>query len=93
MLPAQKSSVGRITKTTAQAIMAKVSAFTSSWEDVKTYADAVIQSGQYSLYQNFGDLSKIDKNNGSESVFALQVSTANDNAHINCPEDFHKGSV
>ena len=83
ILPAQKSSSGRITKTTAQAIMAKVCAFTSSWEDVKTYADAVISSGQYSLYSNFGDLSKISFNNGSESIFALQCSTANDNAHIN----------
>ena len=83
VLPAQKSSAGRITKTTAQAIMAKVCAFTSSWEDVKTYADAVITSGQYSLFTNFGDLSKINYNNGSESIFALQCSTANDNAHIN----------
>ena len=83
VLPAAKSSVGRITQTTAQAIMAKVCAFTSSWEDVKTYCDAVIQSGQYALYSNFGDLSKIEKNNGSESIFALQCSTANDNAHIN----------
>lgn len=83
VLPAQKSPAGRITKTTAQAIMAKVCAFTSSWDEVKTYADAVIQSGQYSLYPNFGDLSKIDHNNGSESIFALQTSTANDNAHIN----------
>ncbi len=83
VLPAQKSAAGRITKTTAQAMMAKVCAFTSSWEDVKTYADAVIKSGQYSLYKNFGDLSKIAYNNGSESIFALQVSTANDNAHIN----------
>ncbi len=83
VLPEQKSSAGRITKTTAQAMMAKVCAFTSSWEDVKNYADAVIKSGQYSLYKNFGDLSKIAYNNGSESIFALQVSTANDNAHIN----------
>lgn len=87
-LPAQKSSVGRITRTTAQAIMAKVCAFAitedaATWNEVKQYADAVIQSEQYSLYPNFGDLSKIDHNNGSESIFALQVSTANDNAHIN----------
>ena len=83
VLPAKKSDEGRITRTTAQAIHAKVSAFTSSWEEVKSYADAVIQSGQYSLFQNFGDLSKVDKNNGSESIFALQCSTANTNAHIN----------
>ena len=87
-LPAQKSADGRITRTTAQAILAKVCAFAISegaatWDEVKTYADAVIQSGQYSLYGNFGDLSKIDHNNGSESIFALQCSTANDNAHIN----------
>lgn len=83
VLPAQKSAAGRITRTTAQAILAKVCAFTSDWEGVRDNADAVIKSGQYSLYENFGDLSKIAFNNGSESVFALQCSTANDNAHIN----------
>jgi len=83
VLPAQKSAAGRITRPTAQAILAKVCAFTSDWEGVRDNADAVIKSGQYSLYQNFGDLSKIAFNNGSESVFALQCSTANDNAHIN----------
>ena len=83
VLPAPKSPAGRITRTTAQAIMAKVCAFTGDWEGVRTYADAVISSGQYRLYDNFGDLSKIAFNNGSESVFALQCSTANDNAHIN----------
>ena len=83
VLPSAKSPAGRITKTTAQAIMAKVCAFTSDWEGVKTYADAVISSGQYRLFDNFGDLSKIAFNNGSESIFALQTSTASDNAHIN----------
>ena len=83
MLPAEKSSAGRITRTTAQAILAKVCAFTADWEGVKTNAGAVIASRQYSLYHNFGDMSKVAYNNGSESIFALQTSTANDNAHIN----------
>ncbi|MCR4582689.1 MAG: RagB/SusD family nutrient uptake outer membrane protein [Prevotella sp.] len=83
MLPSQKSSTGRITKTTAEAILAKVCAFISDWAGVKAYAGAVIASGQYSLCANFGDLSKISFNNGPESIFALQCSTANDNAHIN----------
>lgn len=83
VLPAQKSAVGRITKTTAQAIMAKVCAFVSDWEGVKEYAGAVISSGQYSLFNNFGDISKIECNNGSESIFALQCSTASNNMHIN----------
>lgn len=83
VLPAQKSAVGRITKTTAQAILAKVCAFTADWEGVKANAGAVIASGQYALYENFGDMSKIKFNNGAESIFALQTSTASDNAHIN----------
>ena len=83
VLPAQKSAVGRITKTTAQAIMAKVCAFVSDWEGAKVYAGAVISSGQYSLFNNFGDISKIECNNGSESIFALQCSTASNNMHIN----------
>ena len=83
MLPASKSSEGRITRTTAQAILAKVCAQIGDWEGVKAAAEAVINSGQYSLYKNFGDMSKIAFNNGSESIFALQCSTANDNAHIN----------
>ena len=83
VLPAQKSSAGRITRPTAQAILAKVCAFTGDWAGVKENAGAIIASGQYSLFQNFGDLSKISFNNGSESIFALQCSTANDNAHIN----------
>ena len=82
VLPEKKNG-GRITRTTAQAIMAKVCAFVSDWEGVDKYATAVIDSKQYSLYSNFGDLSKIQYNNGSESIFAIQVSTANNNSHIN----------
>jgi len=83
VLPQEKSTAGRITKTTAAAILAKVCAFTSSWADVETYADMVINSGQYELYDNYLDMSKIEFNNRKESIFALQCSTANDNAHIN----------
>lgn len=83
VLPAKKSDVGRITRTTAQAIAAKVAAFQGNWTAVNEYAGAVIESGQYSLFDNFGDLSKKAKNNGSESIFALQTSTATDNMHIN----------
>ena len=43
----------------------------------------MISSGQYALFNNFGDISKIECNNGSESIFALQCSTASNNAHIN----------
>lgn len=83
VLPAKKSSVGRITKGTAQAILAKVCAFTGDWEGVKTNCEAIIKDPDYDLYDNFGHLSQIKYNNGQESIFALQTSTANDNMHIN----------
>ena len=63
--------------------MAKVSAFTSNWSDVETYANYVIASNKYDFYDNYGDMSKIEFNNKKESIMAVQFSTANNNAHIN----------
>ena len=83
VLPEQKSDKGRVTRTTALSILAKVCAHTGNWADVETYTSAVIDSKQYALFANFGDMSKVANNNGSESIFALQCSTDNDNAYIN----------
>lgn len=82
-LPDNQSQVGRFNKYVAAALMAKVSAQTSSWADVETYTDYVISSGKYELYDNYLDMSKIEFNNRKESVMAIQFSIANDNAHIN----------
>ncbi len=86
VLPTQRNG-GHIVKSTAQAILARVCAFGNSkgpeWQEVIENCDAVINSGLYGLYDNFGDLSKISFNNGKESIFALQCSTDNNNSHIN----------
>lgn len=74
---------GHINKHVAEAMMAKVCATTSEWGLVEEYTTRVIESHQYDLFDNFGDMSQIKNNNGKESIFALQCSTANDNAHIN----------
>lgn len=74
---------GRINKHVAEAMVAKVCATTGEWGLVEDYATRVIESHQYDLFDNFGDMSQIKNNNGKESIFALQCSTANDNAHIN----------
>lgn len=74
---------GRITKHVAEAMVAKVAAQTSDWTTVLAYTGRVIDSRQYDLFDNFGDMSQIKHNNGKESIFALQCSTANDNMHIN----------
>lgn len=83
VMPDTQSQAGRFNKYVAAALMAKVCAFTSDWDEVITYSDYVINSGQYSLYDNFCDMSKIEYNNKKESIMAIQCSTANDNAHIN----------
>jgi len=82
-LPENSAAEGRLNKYAAAAIHCKVSAWRSNWVDVEKYADIVIGSGKYELYDNFGDLSKIAFNNKKESIFALQCSTDNDNMHIN----------
>lgn len=82
-LPETQEQAGRYNRYVAAALMAKVCAFTSDWAGVEKYADIVIGSGKYALYDNFGDLSKIEYNNKKESIMAIQFSTANNNAHIN----------
>lgn len=83
VLPEEQSQAARFNKYVAAAVMAKVSAFTSNWSDVETYANYVIASNKYDFYDNYGDMSKIEFNNKKESVMAVQFSTANNNAHIN----------
>ncbi len=82
-LPETQSQAGRFNKYVAAALMAKVCAQTHNYDDVVTYANYVINSGKYELYDNFGDLSKIEFNNKKESIMAIQFSTANNNDHIN----------
>lgn len=82
-LPENQESVGRFNRYVAAALMAKVCAFTSDWAGVVEYADYVIGSHKYELYDNYLDMSKIEFNNRKESIMAIQFSTANDNAHIN----------
>lgn len=74
---------GRCSKYAAAALHAKVSAQISDWPSVEKWADIVIKSGKYALYDNYLDMSKIEFNNQKESIIAIQCSTANNNAHIN----------
>ena len=74
---------GRFNKYVAAALLAKVNAQTASWSEVEKWADVVIKSGKYQLYDNFADMSKLEFNNKKESIMAIQFSTANDNIHIN----------
>lgn len=81
-LPATQSQPGRVNKFVAAAMLARVNAFESKWSEVEKWSQEVINCKQYSLYDNYLDMSKIDFNNTHESIFALQTSSANDNMHI-----------
>ena len=82
-MPETQEQPGRFTKYVAAALLCKVNAQTSSWSEVSKWADVVINSGKYELYDNFADMSKLAFNNKKESIMAVQFSTANDNIHIN----------
>jgi len=82
ILPETQSEYGRVTKGAAELLLSKVyltygwliddnSAFT---ESIK-YAETVINSGNYSLLDNYADIWDIDNQENSEVVFAVQNST------------------
>lgn len=89
VMPAKAVSDGRFSKYVAAALYAKVAAQTSSWGEVSQWADIVIGSKLYSLYDNYLDMSKIAFNNKKESILAIQFSTANNNASINWSNLLH----
>ena len=82
-MPETQEQPGRFTKYVAAALLCKVNAQTSSWSEVSKWADVVINSGKYELYDNFADMSKLAFNNKKESIMAVQFSTANENIHVN----------
>lgn len=64
----------RATKGAAQAALAKANAHrpTPDWNSVKTNAEAVINSGLYTLVPNYNTLWDGSRENSSESIFEVQ---------------------
>lgn len=82
-LPPSQQQIGRFNKYAAAAYMCKLLIETEKWGPAVDWADIVIGSNKYQLYNNYLDLSKIEFNNKAESVFTIQFSTDNNNAHVN----------
>lgn len=89
-LPATQSAVGRANKWAAAAYLAKTYLYEKKYSDAKTLFDQVIASGttsggtKYALLSNFQDNFNAAKDNGSESVFAIQAAAntgSSDNAN------------
>lgn len=75
------SSVGHATKGAAQALLAKVYMYQEKWPQVYQLTEAVINSGQYSLLQDYAKIWRQEGDNSSESVFEVQTGKFN-NANL-----------
>ncbi len=82
-LPISQAEAGRFNKYAAAAYLCKLSMERKDYAGAITYANTVIGSNQYALYNNYLDMSKIAFNNKKEAVFTIQFSTSNNNAQIN----------
>ena len=82
-LPEDAGQPGRINKFVAHAYLAKAHLFQEEWADALTHADAVIQSGRYSLFSDFTKLWDVDSEHGAEFVFSIEYSTDDGSSYGN----------
>ncbi|MGV3587398.1 MAG: RagB/SusD family nutrient uptake outer membrane protein [Adhaeribacter sp.] len=68
--------VGRATKGAASGLLAKVYLTQRKWAPAMTAANAVITSGQYSLFPSYDRLFREEGENSSESVFEVQATSS-----------------
>ena len=78
-LPEEQEEVGRPTKYSAEAVLARVDMYQKKWSEAKPLLDDIIASERYSLMQNFDDNFNAANRNNFESVFEIQYSV-NDGA-------------
>ena len=73
LLPAQWASAeGRVVKSSADALLAKVYLTMGDYTNARSYAEKVIDEGTFGLLDNYGDLFRPQYNNSVESIFAIQ---------------------
>lgn len=76
------SELGRATKGAAEAYLARMymyeigtdNSLNHTWQDVYNMTKKIMQSGEYSLYDNYAALTQEVSENGVESIFELQYS-------------------
>jgi hypothetical protein len=75
-LSATKAQVGRASKWSAKAMLAKVHMYQNDYTAAKPLLVDIIANGPFSLVPNYHDNFKIASENNSESVFEVQMSVA-----------------
>lgn len=82
-LPAKQSQVGRATKWAAKALAARAYLQVLDYASAKPLLDDIINSGQFSLADNFFDNFRIAKNNNVEGIFEIQRNVNDINESLN----------
>jgi hypothetical protein len=72
LLPKSDQETGRATSGAAQAFLCKAYIYQKKWPEALALADEIIQSGDYHLEPNYGDIWDLDHENGVESIFEIQ---------------------
>ena len=69
--------LGRATRGAANALLAKVHLTLGNWQQSASYCEAVMNSGFYGLWGDFGEVFRLANENGKESIFNIGFGTAN----------------
>lgn len=75
VLPATTTQPGRVVKTAAQGMLAKVHLTLKSYTDAQTLLQAVVSSGQHTLMSNPADVFSISNENNREIIFAVEFAS------------------
>lgn len=70
------SEKGRATKGAANGYLAKAYLFTEKWSEAQQAAEAVINSKQYNLNDDFSKVWSVDNPNGNESIFEINYNAS-----------------
>lgn len=82
-LPESQAQVGRATKYAAMALAARAYLQELKYAEAKPLLDNIINSGKFSLVDNFIDNFNIETNNNSESIFEIQANVNDINESLN----------
>jgi hypothetical protein len=67
------ADMGRATRGAALGFLGKAQLYQGKWAEAKATLKKVIDSGEYELMENFGDVWSVNTNNNKESLFEVQT--------------------
>ena len=75
-LPEVAEQTGRATQEAARALLGKAYVYQEDYQSAADALRAVVESGQYSLVEDYGEIWELTGENGPESVFEVQYTDA-----------------